>query len=357
MAHSDAGTAPFLHRLTLVTLVTGLALAFAAAFVVATGGWLLLIAGLLFGVLLDGLGRLLAHHTPLSQRAGVGVAAVALLVLLLGTCYLLGPRLASQAGALGEASAEALEQLEAWVTAQPWGEAVMSRVPPPAKVLDGGVGKDLFARLTGVVSTLFGAVTNVLIILVVGLYAALDRGLYVRGLVRLFPKDRRRRTREVLEALGRAMRYWLAGRFASMAVVGLLTGLGLWVAGVPLPLTLGVIAGLLEFIPYIGPILSYIPGVLVGLTVSSSTALAAAGVYLGVQFLESYVVTPLILKRAVELPPVVLLFSQVLLGLLFGLLGIMLAEPVAVAVILLVQALYVNGRLGDDVPLIGQGGD
>lgn len=347
--------ASFLSRVVLAVGVVVLAAAAVVSFALVPGGWLILLAGILFGVLLDGLGRLLAGHLPVSRKAAVGIAAAVLLILLVGAGWLIGPRLVEEGRALGPALGSALESVRAWAARQPWGDAVLARVPAPSEIVSSGGDADLFGRLTGVVSSLLSGLTNVLIITFVGLYVALEPGLYADGLVRLFPLDRRRRTRDVLSAVATALRRWLAGRFASMVVVGVLTGVGLWLVGVPLPLPLGFIAGVLAFIPYIGPALSYVPGVLVALSVSPGTALAAAAVYLAVQLLESYAITPLILQRAVELPPAALLGAQVILGLLFGILGVALAEAVTVIAIVLVQAVYINGRLGDDVHLIGQG--
>lgn len=191
------------------------------------------------------------------------------------------------------------------------------------------------------------------VVIVVGLFLAIHPGIYTEGAVHLFPKEKRERVREVFAAEGRGLRWWLIGRLCSMLVVGLLTGLGLWLVGLPLVFTLGLLAGLLSFVPYVGPIAAAVPGLLVALTAPGVSVWMVALVYLGVQLLESNAITPLIQQRAVSLPPALLVVVQLLGGILAGLLGVLVATPLAVAVIILVQMVYVQGILDDPVQVMG----
>jgi predicted PurR-regulated permease PerM len=227
-------------------------------------------------------------------------------------------------------------------------------VPKPQQVLSSG-GGGLASSVTGAVSTAASAFTNALIVFVIGVYLALDPGPYTDGIVRLVPKTQRDRISEVLAAIGHTLRWWMVGRGASMAVVGILTGVGLLIAGIPLAFSLGVIAALFSFVPYIGPIASAVPALLVALTVSPVKALYVLGIYAAVQFLESYLVTPLIQERAVSIPPALLVSVQVVAGVLAGALGVLLATPMGVALVVAVQMLYVEDALGDRVDVLGEG--
>jgi predicted PurR-regulated permease PerM len=144
------------------------------------------------------------------------------------------------------------------------------------------------------------------------------------------------------------------GRMASMTMVGLLTYIGLSLIGVPLSLALGIVTGILEFVPYLGPILALIPTVLVALLESPVLALYVMPVYGAVQFAESYLITPLISARAVSIPPAYLIMVQVVGGVLAGAIGVLLSEPLVVVIAIIVQMLYIEDTLGDSVRVMGE---
>jgi predicted PurR-regulated permease PerM len=195
---------------------------------------------------------------------------------------------------------------------------------------------------------------NVILMLFMGIYMAVCPSLYIDNAVRLFPIPRRRRIREVFAALGVALRWWLVGRAASMAVVGVLTALGLWIAGVPVPLALALIAALLAFVPFLGPVLGAIPAMLVALVESPAQMLYVIFVFTVVQLLESYFITPLIQQRAVSMAPALLITVQIVMAMLFGAMGVLLATPLAVVFIVLVQMLYITDVLGDRMKPLGE---
>lgn len=160
--------------------------------------------------------------------------------------------------------------------------------------------------------------------------------------------------RQVFESLGTALRWWLVGRAASMLVVGILTALGLWIAGVPVPLALALIAALMAFVPFLGPVLGAIPAVLVALVESPVKVLYVIIVFTFVQLLENYFITPLIQQRAVSMAPALLITVQIVMAILFGAMGVLLATPLAVVFIVLVQMLYIHDVLGDRIRLLGE---
>jgi len=139
-----------------------------------------------------------------------------------------------------------------------------------------------------------------------------------------------------------------------MLILGVLTTLGLWILGIPLALTLGIIAAVLSFIPNIGPIISAVPAILIALIESPSKALYVIFLYIGIQTVESYLITPIIQKKAVHLAPALLIAVQIMIGVLLGALGLLLATPLMVVIIVLVQMLYVQDTLGYDVTVLGE---
>ena len=210
-----------------------------------------------------------------------------------------------------------------------------------------------WGAVAGAFSTLLSVASGVLAVAVIALFLAMQPQPYVGGLLRLVRPERRDRFLHVLDAVTRALRWWLVGRFASMAIVGVLTIAGLMLLGVSLAVLLGVLVAALCFIPSLGPLLSAIPAVLVGLGESPEQALWVLLLYSGIQLVESNLLSPLIQQRAVSLPPALLLCAQIVMGGMFGILGVLVATPFAVAVIVIVQVLYVRGALGDRITVLG----
>jgi predicted PurR-regulated permease PerM len=205
------------------------------------------------------------------------------------------------------------------------------------------LGKGL--RLVG---TTFAAFGSFVVVLFLGIFLAWQPSAYKSGFVRLFPERRRKRIREVLNAVGYMLQRWLVGQMILMTIVGVLTWIGLHLLGVPFALPLALFAGFAEFVPYIGPIVGGVPAVLVALAEGPELAVWVAGLYVAIQSVESYLLTPLIQQRAVYLPPALLLFSQVILGVTAGPLGVIVATPLAAAGMVAVRKLYVEDVLGDD---------
>lgn len=306
---------------------------------------LLVFAGVLLGVLLRGLARWLEVHTRLSYRLSLATVMVGLLGGLALTGWLLAPSIAAQADELAQQLPRSVAQLEERLRGIGWGRRLIERM----RALDDGVldPRALWTRVAGVFSTFVGGLGSAAVVLFTGLYLALEPRTYVRGLVRLFPGSRRRRITEVLHRVVDTLQWWLMGKFISMTVVGVLTVLGLWALGMPLALAFGVLAFFLNFIPNIGPLLSAVPPVLLALVDSPVRALWVVLLYVGIQIVETYGITPFIERRTVSMPPATLLGAQVLLSVLFGGLGLVLASPLAATALVVVQMLYIQDGLGD----------
>jgi predicted PurR-regulated permease PerM len=199
-----------------------------------------------------------------------------------------------------------------------------------------------------------GAITNLVLVVIAGVFLASEPRLYRRGFLKLFPEDRHEAMAHAFDNTARALHLWLLGQLASMLIIGAFTWLGLWLVGVPSALMLGVIAGLAEFVPLLGPIFSAVPGLLLALLISPETALWALVVYVGIQQIESNLITPLVERRAVSLPPVVTLFGVLAMGVTFGFLGLLLSAPLTVVTYVLIKQLYVRDTLGQPTQVPGE---
>jgi predicted PurR-regulated permease PerM len=186
-------------------------------------------------------------------------------------------------------------------------------------------------------------------VILLAIYLAIEPNTYLNGFVKLFPVSKRQRTLEVLGTMGETLRQWMLGKFLAMLIIGFATTVGLEIIGVPLALTLGLIAALLTFIPNFGPIIAVTPAILFALVGSPVKALYVLGLYFGIQMVESYLITPLIERETVSLPPVLTIIFQVFMGIFVGGLGLVLASPLLAIILVLVKMVYIEDVLGDTV--------
>ena len=212
-----------------------------------------------------------------------------------------------------------------------------------------------FATFSRAVLSIGNGIAETLVVLFAGIFLASQPRFYRTGAIKLVPPDKRTLVAEAMDESERALHLWLKGQLIAMVVVGLLVGFGLWLLAVPSAFTLGLLAGLLEFIPFAGPILAAIPAVLLALAVSPDLAIWVALLYFAVQQFEGYLLTPLVQQYAVDLPGAVLLFSLLAFGAIFGTLGVLLAAPLSVVTYVLVKRLYVIEALHTSTPIPGEG--
>ncbi len=314
---------------------------------------LLIFAGLLVAVFLRGIAERISRHTPLSENWAMGL----LLLLLVGAIalgiWLMMPSLQNQYGEISEQLPQAVELLRQKLAQYPAGRWLLEQIPNQPLSPD-SQNSNLFGRITGFFSSFFGFVVNVAIILMAGVYFAFSPKLYYEGAINLFPPNNQPRVREVLDTISFNLRRWIVGRITVMAINGGLTALGLWFLGVPLAIPLGLITAFFNFIPNIGPLLAAIPAVLIAFTQSPTQALYTAILFFIIQNLEGFVLTPLVQQKAVELPPVLIVAAQLLLGILFGFIGVLLAVPVVAVVFVLVRMLYIEDLLGNETEVKGE---
>ena len=303
----------------------------------------LVFAAVLFGCVLRAGAAALARYARCPTPLGVILTAVVLVLAVGFALAVSAAGVGAQFDAIWAAVRRAAVEFLHYLQQFEWARSLTSGEASTEQVLASGRG---ILGAAGVTASLVATVGSLLVLIVlVGIFLALNPPLYVGGLARLFAPETRPRVRAALEEVGRVLRGWLLAQFIAMAFVGVFTGIGLKLIGVPLALGLGVLSGLLTFIPVIGAVLTLVPAVLLGFAQSPATALAVVVLYLIVHVVESYLIEPYVQSRAISLPPAVALVALVLMGGLFGLAGAALAAPVAAAVITLVRRAYVEGYL------------
>lgn len=260
---------------------------------------------------------------------------------------LFGQQLVSQAESLTQAVPKAWASLQQRLAG--FGlEPQLQQMNPVGKT------SGIAASLGSFVMSLGSGVADAFLIIVGGIFIAATPRFYTTGMVKLVPEQSRGLVSKALEDSGKALQLWLKAQLLVMLIVGTATGIGLWLIGVPSALALGLLAALLEFIPFVGPILAAIPAVLIAMAIDPQLALWTVGVYLVVQQLEGNALQPLLQQWAVELPGAVLLFSLLACGTLFGPLGVIFAAPLTVVIYVLVKRLYVQEALNTATPIPGE---
>ena len=306
---------------------------------------LLAFGSIVFAVALRAAAGPLSRLLHVRERWAVAIVVIFLVSGALGLAWLFGQQIAQQLQGLSERLPLAIDEVRAWIQHNAAGRFVLARV---SGLTDGGgpslAGLQKFAAVSAT------TVGHAVLMFFGGIFLAADPDLYRHGVVRLFPRSQRPRLNDALVASGDALRKWLLGQLVSMACVGLLTGIGMAIIGAPLALVLGIIAGLLNFIPILGPVLAAGPGILVAFTDSPQTAVYAAIIYFIVQQLEGHAITPLAQRWAVKLPPAYGLIAVLSFALLFGFFGVLFGMPLAVVVMYLVRDLYVEDGLEHAAP-------
>lgn len=352
----DTYTHALIRETVVILGITVLALFLGVVVWYAVDLLLLVFAGALLAVFLRGLSDGLSRHTPLSDSWSLAVVVLTLLAVFGVGAWLLAPEVSVQLDQLIEQLPRSVKQIKTLIGHYEWGRHLVANMPNAGEMIPDqiqGLG-NVLGKAASFFSMTFGAIAGFLLFLFIGLFFAAEPSLYINGLIRLVPMAKRTRARAVLDAIGQALRWWLIGRVFSMAVVAVATAIGLQLLGMPLAIALGLIAGLLSFVPGIGPILAIVPAALVALLQSPLQVLYVVVLYVAVQLVEGYLLMPLVQRYTVALPPVLAVVGVVLLGVLLGGLGLVLAAPLTIVVFILVKMLYIEDVLGDVMEAPGE---
>ena len=308
---------------------------------------LLIFAAVLLAIFLHGMAALLGRVVDLGEGLRVMIVAGLLVAVLATAVTLLAPSVAEQMQHLRTELPKSAQAAGEYISRYGWGRAIIEQLPSFDDVVNSISASTLLTVGGGLFTSTLGALGNFFITVLLAIYFASEPRFYARGFTKLFPVRHRERTAEVLVSISDTLSWWLVGKAGSMLFIGLLTWIGLSIIGVPLALTLGLIAGLLSFIPNFGPITSAVPAILLAFIDSPIRAVYVAGLFILVQLIESYIVTPMIERETVELPPGLTIIFQLALAVMVGGLGLVLATPLLAVIMVAVQMIYLEDILGD----------
>ncbi len=340
-------TGEFTRRVLIATAIVAVAfLLWKLRFVLV-----LLFGAVLIATIIRAIAAPFSKHLRFPDGLAVATSFLLMVAVVVGASWLFGAQLTAQTHQLTNALPDAIDRLDEWLAQFGFNHPIQSYVDQFHNR-----GEQLVSRFGGLLSATTNALAYFLIVISGGVFLASEPRFYRAGVIKLVPAAKRNLIGEAMDESETALRLWLKGQLIAMCVIGAMTAAGLWLLGIDSWLVLGLLAGIFEFIPYAGPILSAVPGVLIALLSGPELALWTALMYFAVQHSEAYLIQPVIAQVAVELPAVVLLFSLLAFALLFGIVGIFFAAPMTVVTYVLVKRLYVVEALDTDTPIPGEDG-
>ena len=298
---------------------------------------LLLFACALVALILLTVTNALRRRTSLPFGVALGLSVLGLLALIGGAFWFFGTTIQGEFAELATRLPAAWTAFQNRLSTSSIGAAILQRaggLAPSAQTVVGYV--------TTALAAVGGALSGLAIVLVGGLYLAAQPTLYSHGILKLFPSHAQHTASETFEAVSLSLRNWLKGQGLGMLFVGVATGLGLYLVGVPAAWAIGLVAGLAEFVPYAGILLAGIPAIVLGFGQGTTTGLWTIGVLIAVQQIQGNLVMPLLQNKMVDLPPAVTIFGIIAAGILFGVAGVILATPLTIVVLVLVRRLYLH---------------
>lgn len=300
--------------------------------------FLLVLAGTLIAIFFRGLSNLIQRKTKWKEGICAAISIVGTLLIVAGLFWLIGAKVQEQITELMETLPKTIDNAKANLNESSIGEKIMDKLSSKNSMDKAQVFAGQFFQST------FGVFGDIYVILFIGIFFTISPKTYTEGMVQLIPPNGQEKADQVLDKLGAQLLNWLKGKLFSMFVVFVLTAIGLAIIGIPLWLVLALLAGLISFIPNFGPLIALIPALLVALMQSPQTAALVAGLYILIQFIESNFITTLVQKKLLNMPPALIIIAQLLMGALTGAWGLVLATPLTVIVIVLVQELYLKNR-------------
>jgi predicted PurR-regulated permease PerM len=296
---------------------------------------LLVLIGILIAIFFHGLSGLIRKYTGI-KKGSLLISILLTVILLVLFFWLAGNSVQQQVNELSQTLPAAIENAKEKLNNNTIGK----------KITDQAGSAETKKKLSGLMQTFFkstfGVLGDLYVVIIIGIFFTAGYRTYLSGLMKLFPAGKKQRAQDIIEKAGDTLKKWLKGQLFAMLVVAVLTAIGLFILGVPMALTLALIAGILNFIPNFGPLIAIIPAALISFMQGPTTALIVIALYMVVQILESSIITPQIQKKMINMPPALIIIAQLVMGIFAGVLGLVLATPIIAIVIVLVNELYVK---------------
>ena len=335
-------------------LVLILLVALALAIWTARSAILLIFSAILLAVAVHGIAGFLKDKLPISRRVALGLAALIFVGGFSGILLIFGAQIAAELSGVFDRLPGAWDSIRSALESHPLGEDLVSGLEASMGGESGGFISSLLGRVGGVAGPVASGITTALLVIFIAGFLTVSGTSFRNGALLLLPKGVDARVGEALDASARALKKWLLGISIDMVIIAVVMAIVLGLLGVPAFIGLALIAGLSQFVPTIGPLVSAVPGILLAFTVSPMTAVWTTVGYVVVSQVEGVLIYPLVQEKAASIPPALILIAVLVAGVLFGLLGVLLATPLLVVLTVFVVKLYVKDTLGKEATYPGQ---
>ncbi|HWI91593.1 MAG TPA: AI-2E family transporter [Flavisolibacter sp.] len=297
---------------------------------------LLILAGSLIAVYFRGLSDLVRRKTKWKEGWCLAISIIGSLLLIILLFWLIGAKVQSQIAELSDTLPKTIDKTKEQLSQSSLGQKIVEKISSVKTQQRAQFIAQTFFKNT------FGLLGDIYVVLFIGIFFTASPKLYKEGIVTIVPTQGKQKAVAVLNNIGTSLKKWLKGKLFAMLVVFVLTSIGLVIMGMPMWLTLALIAGLLNFIPNFGPLIALIPAVLVAFLQGPSTAAWVAALYIAVQVAESNFITPMVQQKLINIPPALIIIAQLLMAPLTGGWGLVLATPLMIILIVLVKELYIK---------------
>lgn len=308
---------------------------------------LIVVGAILTAVLLRLVAEPFMRWGKLPETIALIVAGILVIAVVAGAGYLFGTQIDAEFTDVMKRASSGVTNIMKQLQASQTGRLILEHI-------QGGNGFSVTDVLSSIFTVSVRFLEAAVVTVIAGFYLAAQPQLYRSGLAKLFPRHLRKEANDTFEDIGLALRLWLIADIIQMVLIGALSTLAVWLIGLPSPLALGVIAGLAEFVPYVGPIVAAVPALLVATTQGTNAVLWTAIAYILIHQLEGNLIAPLIQRQLVFIPPAVMLLAIVTVLFVFGGFAVIFAGPIAVIIFVAVNKLYVRDSLGERTVLPGE---
>ncbi len=297
---------------------------------------LLIFAGVIISAYFYGVAGVFQRNFHWSPKLSIALSVILNIALLVAFFWFVGARIQQQITQLTDTLPATIQKAKDQISQSPVGSKLSQQLS------SSGDSKKSLAAVKSFFSSSFGVLSDLYIVILLAAFFTASPSLYKKGLVKLLPAKAKDKGKDLIEKISSLLKKWLKGQIIGMFFIAVVTGIGLLIIGMPLVLTLALIAGIMNFIPNFGPIIALIPAVLIALMQGPTTALIIFGMYTLIQIFQSAVTQPLVQKKMISIPPALTIMGQVAMGALAGFWGVLLATPFVAILIVLVEELYIN---------------